>query len=260
MGDPTLVSDNIVAYWTFDSEAGENDIDRIDGHVLTDVGTAGRVAGKQGNAADFPNNDATMTMLDDVAMENNDHTNFSMVWWLHCYGRNGSGDNIMLRKGSGSPNLSVNVQYNTSGNYRAARSTNGTSYSANWPAGGNWANGETALAGWGHRTSGTKAWVSENLSVYIINGGVEFDSTHGWAIGDVQHFNGWIDELMIFQTDVTADSNAILTEIYNGGAGHPYSYYFPKKLRASSFFFSLAGIGIPAATLAGLYGAGAVAL
>ena len=50
------------------------------------------------------------------------------------------------------------------------------------------------------------------------------------------------------------------TELYNGGAGVAYADIAGGGTTRAAMFFSLAGLAIPAATLAGLYKAGAVAL
>ena len=254
MADPTLVTDVIKAYWTFDaSPAGGNDTDLVSGHVMTDQNTAGRVAGKHGNALSAPGGTKRMYTADHTDFETS-LTPMSVVFWLHCTSK-GGGDAKLAMKGISGGNLSVNINYNTSGNSRAFRSTNGTDYNHNTASIGNYANGSTHLCSYGH--AGSTAWFGHDLSIDTTVGTTEYDSAQGWYFGDSANFDGWIDEVMFFQVDVRS---AILAEIYNSGAGHPSSYYYPSTTRGSATFFSLASSVIPAATLAGLFAKGAVAL
>ena len=259
------IKDNLEGWWDLE-EASGNRIDAHGANDLTDGATTPRAAGKVGFGVEL--NSSDWVYIDDPASLTFVDEDFTVAFWwwtgdiFHAASRwavakcntdtgfGGREYDIFYKNGINKFVFNVS---NGGGQTEAVASAFGTPAEETW----------YYLVAW-HDS------VANTINIQVNNETPE-NSAHttgchngdGWfAIGRLGeavfgHADGIVDSVGVWRRVLTSDER---TELYNSGDGVGYADLAADTPRGSTFFFSLAGMGMTAALAAELYKDGAVAL
>ena len=219
----TTLLTNLEAYYKLDS-AGIT-TESHGSNTLTNNGTTGTTTGKINEAASFNGSSQYLSIADNTSLSMGD-IDFSLAGWVYLNSV-ASTQVIAAKFNSGASKREYQLVYNSSpAEFRFQVSFNGTSStsvsSSSYNTTGAW-----VYVAAGHDPTSNVIWISLNAatpSTASHSTGV-FDSDSTFTIG-AQHggvapLNGRVDELGVWKRDIRSD----LADLYNSGAGLPYSSF-----------------------------------
>lgn len=227
------ITDSLISHWKLD-EASGNALDAHGSNTLVETsGTIGSAAGKVGNSRDFELGETEHFLIADNASLSTGDIDFTLAAWVNPESITGANMWIAAKFG-GAGAREYGLRLTAAGLAEFIISNDGagsvlatnTTFGALSP--GTW----YFLVGW-HDS------VNNEISVYT-NGTVTttayslgvFDSTAGFSIGansgNIQHFDGLIDEVSFWKRVLTSTER---TQLYNGGNGLAYPFLVGSRRR-----------------------------
>jgi hypothetical protein len=227
-GASSLLTD-LAAYWKLDETSGNRADSSGNGTILTDTNTVLYAAGKQGNAADFEeDNNERLTAASNSSIALSNDQALTIACWV--YRESDSGFDIgIVAKNANSDHTDEYVlsDYSAgSGKYRF-KVGNGTSSttvdSTTAPTNGAW----HLVIAW-HDPTADKLYISVNneTPAQATWTGGTYVGTSQLTIGGMTfnagiNYDGLIDEVGIWKRVLTADER---TTLYNSGSGTTYPF------------------------------------
>ena len=234
-------------------------------HDLADENTVLFGTGKQGNAADFERDANERLRLANHADFRMADSTFSINFWIKPESHTGNTMFMIAKDGeSGNREYFVHGQYSSQKRFffsvfKAGNSENGVKTTADGVL-GTW---YMVYASYDHVANVQYIEQNRTASASKTTTTLQSSGASSFHIGSRSnnslYTDGLIDLVGIWRRTLTTAERDTL---YNGGAGQSYAQMTGAGggTRRNAFIFSLAGVVIPAATIAGLYQEGAVAL
>ena len=216
---------NLVSHWKLDETSGTRE-DAHGSNDLTDNNTVGYGTGKQGNCADFEENDSEYLSRASASMSGATFTDsaWSINMWIYPETVTNNG---LFAKFSGSSGYSgMMCGFNTNW-IQCFADPNNSDRDINFNGGTTFANGEWAMVTITFESTYCRLYKNGSLAhtVYGLPAGALSSNSIPFVLGatywtSVQnHWDGLIDEVSYWSRKL---SDAEVTAIYNSGNGLPY--------------------------------------